>query len=83
MPGKHSEEKLAARRLRAIERGFLVRRSPDTQVTVPRTIANRMKKVAASLAVQRRHVAIAGLEGTSSAHSASVATLKASPLISK
>lgn len=72
MPHLRSAAALDSRRARAIERGFL---SPTpkgyTHVSIPSTIASRVRRVAASMEVHRRHNCLSG----SPAHYAKLATL--------
>jgi len=60
-PGKHAPDKLAARRLRAINKGFLVAHqggssSHRRHVEVSSQVADRVKAVAKSLAIQDDHI---------------------------
>ena len=61
MPGKHSVEKLAARRTRALARGFLVPRPEGARhVLVAEAVADRVKAVARSLTIQDAHHRLVG-----------------------
>jgi len=65
MPGKHSAEKLAIRRARAIDRGFLVPRPPEARhILVPEAIAGRVKAVVASMDLQASHIDLSGKPAT-------------------
>ena len=60
MPGKHSPQRLLARRARARERGYLVPRNPGVQhVAVATSVAPRVKVLAESLRIQEVHNAMA------------------------
>eukprot|EP00974_Lingulodinium_polyedra_P064724 6253706-Lingulodinium_polyedra.AAC.1 len=84
MPGLHSPAKLAQRRLRAIERGYLKAHSAGPalewqHVQVKRAVAGRVKLVAASMAMHREHMVISG----SCSPFPRTATLAARPLLSQ
>jgi len=62
MPHRFSPPALAARRLRAAERGFLRQRAPPGRqfIEVPTKIAYRVKCISRSLEVHARHCELAG-----------------------
>ena len=57
MPGLHSPDKLAARRQRAIEKGFIVPKhvSGSSHILVPHDMTIRMKSIAKSMTYQVKH----------------------------
>ena len=60
MPGRHSVEKLAARRQRACDRGYLVPRADGiAHIAVPGPVVERVKAVTRSLVLHRDHVLLA------------------------
>ena len=78
MPGKHSPEKLRARRKRALERGYCIPRNPDlTFIEVPTKLACRAKSATKALVVHDKMNSVTGKPF----HFAAEAVVAARPLV--
>ena len=81
MPGKHSEQALAARRQRAIGRGYVVAKASDQygRIEVRPSVAGRVRAMALSIELQEEHNSLTG----AGEPVARAATRKARPFLAR